>query len=146
MENSHERPAGTRMQDTGLIPPDSFKQAGLDQTPDAPPPYVKEPLFNKKVMAAWALGALAVWFGFSIIAPIVFESTRAAVREAMKEAATSSGGTITIHRSRDGKIYTVTRKPDRSVTITTAPAPVAVPSPAAPAAPADPRKAPEAKK
>ena len=145
MENSHERAAETRLRDTGLIPLDSIDQAGLEPLPDAPPIYVKEPLFNKKVMAAWALGALAVWFAVSIIVPIVVESTRTAVREAVKEAATNSDGTITIHRSRDGKVYTITREPDRSVTIRS-PAPVVVPAPAEPAPPAEPKKAAEAKK
>ena len=151
MENSQKRAPETQLRDTGLIPLDAFDQAGLEPLPDAPPPYVKEPLFNKKVMAAWALGALAVWFSVSIIVPIVFESTRTAVREAVKEAATNSDGTITIHRSRDGKVYTITREPDRSVTIRS-PAPVIVPAPAEaappaqPAPPAEPKKASEAKK
>lgn len=145
MENSHKRAAETRLRDTGLIPLDSFDRAGLEPLPDAPPSYVKEPLFNKKVMAAWALGALAVWFAVSIIVPIVFESTRTAVREAVKEAATNSDGTITIHRSRDGKIYTITREPDPSVTVTS-PAPVIVPAPAEPASPAETKKLPEAKR
>ena len=152
MENHEERAADTRIRETGLVPLDSFEQSGVEPLPDAPPPYVKEPLFNKKVMAVWALGALAVWFAFSIIVPIVFETTRTAVREAMKEAATNSEGTITIKRSRDGKVYTITREPTPTATVTPdakAAPPVAVPPPGEAAPPADaasPAKAPPAKR
>ena len=147
MQNPQERAAETRVRDTGLIPLDSFDQAGLEPLPDAAPPYVKEPLFNKKVMALWALGALAVWFAFSVVAPIVFESTREAVREAVKEAATNSEGTITVHRSRDGKVYTITREPNNTITVRSSeePAPPApAPEPAAP--PTEAGKAPPAKR
>lgn len=147
MQDPQERASETRVRDTGLIPLDSFDQAGLEPLPDPAPPYMKEPLFNKKVMALWALGALAVWFAFTVVAPIVFESTRTAVREAMKEAATNSEGTITIHRSRDGKVYTITREPNKTITVRSSeePAPPApAPEPAAPPSAAG--KAPPAKR
>jgi hypothetical protein len=152
MHDPQERAGDTRIRETGLIPPDSFEQSSLESLPDAPPPYVKEPLFNKKVMAVWALGALAVWFAFSIIVPIVVESTRSSIREAVKEAATNSDGTITIKRSRDGKVYTITREPTPTVRATPdakAAPPVAVPAPGQVAPLPDvvpPAKAPPAKR
>jgi hypothetical protein len=148
MENSHERAADTRMRDTGLVPPDSLEQFGLEQMPDAPPPYVKEPLFNKKVMALWALGALAVWFAFSVIVPTVVEATRTSIREAVQEAERSPDGTITIRRN--GKVITITRGAEPTVRVTdegqaappaapagTPPAPAPAAGTAAPATPAE---------
>ena len=133
MENSHERAAETRMRDAGLIPPDSFEPSGLEPLPDAPPPYVKEPLFNKKVMALWALGALAVWFAFSVVVPAVVEATRTSIREAVQEAERSPDGTITIRRK--GKVITITRGPNPTVRVSdeVKAVPPAAPAQAAPA-------------
>ena len=51
-------------------------------------PYVKEPLFSKKVMAAWALVALAVWFAFTFIAPEVIQAIKAEIIESARPPAT----------------------------------------------------------
>ncbi len=58
----------------------------LDPLPPPPadlvptePPYVKEPLFSKKVMAAWAVGALLVWFAFTFIVPEVVRAVKAEI-------------------------------------------------------------------
>ena len=116
MQDPQERAAETRVRDTGLIPLDSFDEAGLEPLRDAAPPYVQEPLFNKKVMALWALGALAVWFAFSMVLPAVVEATRTSVREAVREIETGSDGTITIRRN--GKVISITRGAEPSVTVT----------------------------
>ena len=58
----------------------------LESPESAEPVYVKEPLFSKKVMAAWAFLALTVWFAFTFIVPEI----KAAVREAIVSAARES--------------------------------------------------------
>jgi hypothetical protein len=61
---------------------DSLEQHDVESVP---PPYVREPLFNKKVMAAWALGALAVWLAFSLVLPAVVESVKTTVVDRINE-------------------------------------------------------------
>jgi len=58
----------------------------LDPLPPAPAdlmptetPYVKEPLFSKKVMAAWAIIALLVWFAFTFIVPEIVQAVKAEI-------------------------------------------------------------------
>ena len=130
MQDREEREADTRMRDTGLIPADSLGQAAIEPIEEAPPAYVKEPLFNKKVMFAWALGAFAVWFAVRMIVPIVTETARTSIREAVQEVETGTDGTITIRRN--GKVISITRGPNPTVkvdreVIALPPAPAATP-------------------
>lgn len=151
MQDREEREADTRMRDTGLMPADSLGQAAIEPIEEAPPAYVKEPLFNKKVMFAWALGAFAVWFAVRMIVPIVTETARTSIREAVQEVETGTDGTITIRRN--GKVISITRGPNPTVkvdreVIALPPAPAATtvePTPVAPAA-SPPAKAPATKR
>ena len=52
----------------------------------------QEPLFNKKVMVLWALGALAVWFAISFVVPVAKQSAKEAIIQSVKEAEKQSGG------------------------------------------------------
>ena len=151
MQDREEREADTRTRDTGLMPADSLGQAPIEPIDAAPPAYVKEPLFNKTVMFAWALGALAVWFAVRMIVPIVTESARASIREAVQEVETGTDGTITIRRN--GKVISITRGPNPTVKVdrevdATPPATTATPVEPAPAAPPAslPAKAPATKR
>jgi hypothetical protein len=79
---------------------DSFQQRDVEPVP---PPYVREPLFNKKVMAVWALGALAVWFAFKVVLPVAFESVKSTVVERINEEQAARGrGPIRVDRTKDG--------------------------------------------
>jgi hypothetical protein len=122
---------------------DSFQPHDLEPPP---PAYVKEPLFNKKVMAAWAIAAFAVWFTVKMVIPVVFQSVKTAVVESVKEAEKKSGtGTITI--KRNGRVIQITTDAPPATPLppgTAAPAnPAATPAPAAKVAapaPADAKK------
>ena len=152
MQNPDERAAETRMRETGVIPAESFERDYLEPVESAPPPYVKEPLFNKKVMLAWALGAFAVWFAVSMIVPIAMESAKTSIREAVQEVDKGSDGTITIRRN--GKVISITRGKDPQVIVTPDPAalpagsavPPATVAPPAPTLPPVPVEAPARKR
>lgn len=110
---------------------------GLDRVPPAPP-YVREPLFNRKVMAAWAIAAFVVWFGVTFIAPTIFDSVRDSVITRVED-----------HNARGGQKITVTRRGRTIISVETdkkAPAVVVEPIPPAPpagapaAAPTTPRR------
>ena len=145
MQNPDDRAAETRWRETGLVESNMLGRNPLEPIDD-PAPYVKEPLFNKKVMAAWALGALALWFAVSMIVPIARDAARTSIREAVQEVETGTDGTITIRRN--GKVISITRGPNPTVRVNTegtAPPVPAVP-PAAPQAAAPPTEAPPAKR
>jgi hypothetical protein len=79
---------------------------------ETPAPYVREPLFSKRVMIGWAIGTLLVWFGLTVIAPAVVES--------IKQAVVSSGppdGTTRIIRTRNGTTITIKGGPDGGITV-----------------------------
>lgn len=79
---------------------DSFEQHDVEPVP---PPYVREPLFNKKVMAAWALGALAVWLAFTVVLPAAFESVKTTVVERINEKQAARGrAPIRVTRTKNG--------------------------------------------
>ena len=79
---------------------DSFQQHDVEPVP---PPYVREPLFNKKVMAVWALGALAVWFAIRVVLPVAFESVKTTVVERINEEQAARGhAPVSIERTKDG--------------------------------------------
>jgi hypothetical protein len=147
MQDREERKADTRMRDTGLMPAGSLGQTAIEPIEEAPPAYVKEPLLNKKVMFAWALGAFAVWFAVQMIVPIITETARTTIREAAQEVETGTDGTITIRRN--GKVISITRGPNPTVRVdqaveATPPATTAPPLEPAPVAP--PAKAPATKR
>ena len=114
---------------------DSFEPHAVESSP---PVYVREPLFNKKVMVVWALAAFAVWFTVKMVIPVVLESVKTAVVEGVKEAEQKSGGKVTIRRN--GRVIEITTKDAPPGT----PVPPGTAAPAATAAPA-PTAAPAAK-
>src|SRR5687768_550357 len=114
------------------------------------PVYVKEPLFSKKVMFAWATGAFIVWFAFSFIVPEIVEEVKSSIVSSMEQSGSNSG-TQTVIRTKNG--ITITRT-ERGITIDrpglppqpAQPVKPAVPAPTAPAgaaAAADAKKAAE---
>jgi hypothetical protein len=113
-----------------LEPPVTGIVQGLDSyqphSVEPPPPaYVKEPLFNKKVMVVWALAAFAVWFTVKMVIPVVIQSVKTAVVQSVKEAEQSGVKKVTIRRN--GRVIEIT---------TDAPATPLPPGTAAPATPA----------
>jgi hypothetical protein len=120
---------------TGLVPLDSLDPRSVEPIQPQAPPYVQEPLFNKKVMLAWAFGAAAVWFAVKMIVPIAIESAKTAVVESVQEVNKQHpGSTVTI--TRNGKVITITRtEPAAPPTATATPA-----APATSAAPPAPTK------
>jgi hypothetical protein len=136
MQNPHERDIDTPMQETGMIPFDSLENASLDPVEPTPPSYKKEPLFNKKVMLVWAIGAAAVWFAVTFILPIAFESAKSAIVQQIKEAE-GTGSNVIIERN--GQRITITTKPSTPAPATAA-TPPAAGATAAPPIPVEPPK------
>ena len=142
MQNPDERNLETGMHDPGLTSFDSLQEGSLEPIEPAPPPYKKEPLFNKKVMLAWAIGAAAVWFVFSFVLPIAFESAKSAIVQTIKEAETENGGTVTI--TRNGRGITITRTNAPAATTPAAgAAPSATATPPVPVQPVQPAQQPQ---
>ena len=137
---------------TGIMPVGSLDFNSVEPVEPEPPPYVPEPLFNKKLMLAWALGAAAVWVTVKFVVPIAVESAKVAVVETVKEVEANGGVRFKIERDKTGRIYKITRieGPVTPLPAAAPPAPAAsVPVPKAPpdAAPQpDPAKAPTKKK
>lgn len=114
-----------------------------------PPPYVREPLFSKKVLAGWAIGTLMVWFAITVVVPEIVRSVKSEIRMRMAEPGMNTagekvietpGGRITIRRDAAGTIVVERTPPGGGpaapiVTVTTPPAAPAPPAPVAPAAP-----------
>ncbi len=107
-------------------PTDVFQQHDFDLgLPDEsqlaeemPADYVREPLFSRRVMIAWATGAFVLWFGVTFIVPEIVSSIKAEIRESVREPGTN----------------TRVRVRDRTVIIETPGGPsVAEPEPAPPA-------------
>jgi hypothetical protein len=106
------------------------------ELPGEPAPYVKEPLFSKRVMLGWALGTLVVWFALAVVLPQVVRSVASEVRSNVTR---NADGTMTIETPR-GRI-TIRRdgdevRVDRMERGRMAPTPPAG-APAAGAVPAD---------
>lgn len=105
------------MPDPGNRRLDSAERQRLSVPLDAPhsvepvdeiPP--QEPLFNKRVMILWALGAFLVWLGITRIVPIAKHAAKEAIVESIKQAQEKSARTITIHKN--GEVITITRSPE----------------------------------
>jgi hypothetical protein len=124
MQNPEEREREARLHDTVLSSFDPLENASLEPIDSAQAAYKKEPLFNKKVMLVWAIGAAVVWFAVSFVLPIAFESAKSAIVQSIKEAE-GTGSNIIIQR--DGQQITITTKPAK---------PAKPPKPAVPAVPA----------
>lgn len=116
---------------------DSFEPHPMEQVP---PAYVREPLFNKKVMVVWALAAFAVWFTVKMVFPVVLESVKTAVVEGVKEAEQKGGGKVKVSR-KNGVITITTDAPAPAGSATPA-LPPAVAIPAAPTGAAAPAPVP----
>ncbi len=138
MQNPDERDVDTPMHETGMIPFDSLESASLEPVEPASLPYKKEPLFNKKVMLVWALGAAAVWVAITFILPIAFDSAKSAIVQSIKEAE-GSGSNVIIERN--GQKITITTKSSNLPPGT--PAPGAAGATAAPPVPAQPAQPPQ---
>jgi hypothetical protein len=154
MTNPDKIPASAPLPDpstTGLIPLDSLEPQSLEPVEQQTPPYVPEPLFNKKIMLIWAMGAAAVWFTVKFVVPIAVDSARTAIVESVKEVETN-GVRIKIQRDRTGNIYNITTV-ENPPPPAAAKAPVPAGTPATTATPAsgaaplpEPAKAPKTKK
>lgn len=136
MHDPGERDSETRLHEAAPAPFESFEDASLEPVDTAALAYRKEPLFNKKVMLAWAIGAAVVWFAVSFVLPIAFESAKTAIVESIKEAE-GSGSNVIIER--DGQKITIRTQPAKPSAAGTLPTPAGAPAPAAPADPANPQ-------
>lgn len=90
-----------------------IERQSLERQTSEPVPK-QEPLFNKKVMILWALGALAVWMAVQLVLPEVKATARDAVIQRVKEAEQTSGGRVKV-RTRGG-VITITTDQPRSAT------------------------------
>ena len=137
MTNPLNNPAGQEQNRiTGMIPVDSLDQCAVEPT-EQQPPVKLEPLFNKKVMIAWAAFAFGVWFVVSVVVPAAFQSAKVAIREAVKETETvGPNGTIKVIVLPNGKRITIrTDAPPEAGTPAPLPVPPQQPAAAEPAAP-----------
>lgn len=135
--------SGTRIDDTALRTSDMRRMDGLANLdahsvaglPEDPAPYVKEPLFSKRVMLGWALGTLVVWFALAVVLPGVVRSVASEVRSNVTR---NADGTMTIETPR-GRI-TIRRDGDevRVDRADRAAPPAGVPAPDLPSAEAEP--------
>ena len=129
-----------QLDDLGANRPQPIDSAPVDA------PYVKEPLFSKKVIAAWAGATLVIWFVISFIAPAVKESIKTAIVSSMEESGTNTAGKTTVIRTRNGRTITIDengvtiKREDRQGPVVP-PIKVVIPAP-----PGEPAPAPEAKK
>jgi len=128
------------------IVPDVHEAMPLAPVDTAPTPYVREPLFSKKVLAGWALGTLMVWFAITVVVPEIVRSVKAEVRTRMAEPETNTpgekvietpAGRITIRRDAAGTIVVERSAPGggQATPIVTVTTPQAAPAPPAPVAP-----------
>jgi hypothetical protein len=113
---------------TGIVPVELPADHRIEPVSPAPD-YKPEPVFNKKVMLAWALGAAALWFAVKVITPIAVESARNAIVESVKQQ--NPGTTVTI--TRKGGVISITRTQGDPATPAAAAKPGAAPREAAPA-------------
>lgn len=131
MTNPENRPVRADERDRLSVPLDEpYNVEPLQEIPK------QEPLFNKKTMILWALGAFIVWFAVTRVVPIAKTAAREAIVQSVKEAEQRSGGKITIRR-RNGEVISITSepapkaeaaKPATGAGSTATPAPAAPPS------------------
>ena len=110
MQNPDERELDSRLQETQLQAYQPLEYDEVEPIEPEPAPYKKEPLFNKKVMLVWAVGAAIVWFAVSFVLPIAFESAKQAIVQSIKEAE-KSGSNVVIER--DGHKITISTQPSQ---------------------------------
>ena len=137
MTNPLNNPAEQeRNRAAGMVPLDSLDSYAVEPA-EQQPPVKLEPLFNKKVMIAWAAFALGVWFVMSVVVPAAFQSAKVAIREAVRETETvGPNGTIKVIVLPNGKRITIrTDAPPEAGTPVPAPLPPPQPTAAEPAAP-----------
>ena len=134
MQNPRERDIETRLHDTVLSSVEPMENASLEPADPAPPAYKPEPLFNKKVMLVWAVGAAIVWFAVSFVLPIAFESAKSAIVQSVKEAE-GTGSNVVIDAA--GHKITIHTQPAQPAGTAAPPAKPVTPAPA-PATPANP--------
>jgi hypothetical protein len=118
---------------TGMLPLDPYAVEPAEPAP----PIKLEPLFNKKVMIAWAALAFGAWFVMSVVVPAAFQSVKIAIREAVRETETTGpNGTTKVIILPNGKRITIrTDAPPAAGTPAPLPVPPQQPTAAEPAAP-----------
>jgi hypothetical protein len=126
-ENLTSDPDSVETRVTGVVPVELPEGLGVEPIPPAPA-YKPEPVFNKKVMLAWALGAAALWLTVKFITPIAVDSAKTAIVETVKEVNERENPGTTVTITRNGKVISITRTQG---------------NPAAPAASAKPAAAPK---
>ncbi|MEO5588594.1 MAG: hypothetical protein ABIS03_03320 [Gemmatimonadaceae bacterium] len=115
----------------------AMERDGPGSAPPAPP-YVREPLFNRKVMAAWAIAAFVVWFGVTFIVPPVVHAVRDSVMTRVEDHNARGGSKITITR-HGGAIISIDVNDAKPPTAVVEPIPPTPPA-TAPAATAPPKR------
>jgi hypothetical protein len=90
-----------------------WERTELDAQSAPIPP--RERLFPRKVLVGWALFALALYFGVTMVGRILKET----VKSAVVNAADQSGQKDIIFRTRDGHVTISRDKPNGSISITT---------------------------
>ncbi len=71
-------------------------------------PYVREPLFSKKVLFGWGIATLFVWIAVTSIVPRIVDEIKVAIAE---NVAPTRENTRTVIETRNGKVI-ITRGPD----------------------------------
>jgi len=115
-------PTNSRLQerDSNRFDLDLPDSSALPESPAAR--AAREPLFNKKVMALWATGALALWFMFSVVIPAAIDAAKESVREAVTEAGQQGPDGRRVITFKNGKTIIIT-KSKNGITITRGPVP-----------------------
>ncbi len=113
-----------------------------------PAPYVKEPLFSKKVLFGWGIATLLVWVVVTNIVPMIVDEVKVAIaegigptRENTRTVIETRNGTVTITRGPNG--VTIDRR-GRGEPAPPDPAAVVVPVPEVVVEPPEPAVAPPA--
>ena len=111
-----------------------WTQSEIEPLPEPPPP--RERLFSRKVLIGWALFAVAIYFGVSVLRTVIKESIKSSLSAATEQIPREK---TTIYRTPNGKI-TISRSPSGAITISRdgpdVPAPPTPNAAAAPKAPA----------
>jgi hypothetical protein len=95
----------------------SWGNEELESPPPSAPPIRREPVLPRKALFAWALFALAMYFGVRLIGTIVKESSREAIMSGVHERGSKGRGPLTIILP-DGKRVIVTKGPNGKIVIT----------------------------
>ena len=110
------------------------------EPPPEPVPYVKEPLFSKKVLIGWAAATFILWFGVTVIIPEIVRTIKTGIEESIANTPPGArilqtpNGKLTIIKTETG-ITVETRRGKREITFPprdATPIPPVSPAPPAP--------------